>query len=213
MLKNTTKVICVMVTMALLASGLLMAVPSLTATSSGNDVAAQKAPAYDMMDIDQLKAKQTGDIGNTFYADSAPGLNAYAPGDFYNVSDQARFYVGENGKWYYNGSVFSPSTSAPSSYMTFTKRAEGSMVEVWVANDLEYFPGDPRNAVPENLLITDELVAYIVDQFDKYLGLPSVLMGFGLPDDNLHAPNEKFHLPNFYRGIDAVAHYLERLGR
>ena len=41
----------------------------------------------------------------------------------------------------------------------------------------------------------------------------SVMMGFGLPDDNLHAPNEKFHLPNFYRGIEAVARYLELLGK
>src|SRR5215469_12923534 len=48
----------------------------------------------------------------------------------------------------------------------------------------------------------------IVGVFDKYLGLPSVMMGFGLPDDNLHAPNEKFHLPNFYRGIDAVERFL-----
>ena len=53
----------------------------------------------------------------------------------------------------------------------------------------------------------------IVGLFDRYLGIPSVLMGFGLPDDNLHAPNEKFHLPNFYRGIEAVARYLEVLGR
>jgi acetylornithine deacetylase/succinyl-diaminopimelate desuccinylase-like protein len=53
----------------------------------------------------------------------------------------------------------------------------------------------------------------IVGLFDQYLGMPSVLMGFGLPDDNLHAPNEKFHLPNFYQGIEAVARYLERLGR
>jgi acetylornithine deacetylase/succinyl-diaminopimelate desuccinylase-like protein len=53
----------------------------------------------------------------------------------------------------------------------------------------------------------------IVGVFDRYLGIPSVLMGFGLPDDNLHAPNEKFHLPNFYRGIDAVARYLELLGK
>jgi acetylornithine deacetylase/succinyl-diaminopimelate desuccinylase-like protein len=52
----------------------------------------------------------------------------------------------------------------------------------------------------------------IVGVFDAYLGIPSVLMGFGLPDDNLHAPNEKFHLPNYYRGIEAVARYLERLG-
>jgi acetylornithine deacetylase/succinyl-diaminopimelate desuccinylase-like protein len=53
----------------------------------------------------------------------------------------------------------------------------------------------------------------IVGLFDRYLGIPSVMMGFGLPDDNLHAPNEKFHLPNFYRGIEAVATYLELLGR
>jgi len=51
----------------------------------------------------------------------------------------------------------------------------------------------------------------IVGVFDRYLGIPSVMMGFGLPDDNLHAPNEKFHLPNFYRGIEAVARYLEML--
>jgi acetylornithine deacetylase/succinyl-diaminopimelate desuccinylase-like protein len=52
----------------------------------------------------------------------------------------------------------------------------------------------------------------IVGVFDEALGIPSVMMGFGLPDDNLHAPNEKFHLPNFYRGIEAVARYLEILG-
>src|SRR5579862_2139535 len=52
----------------------------------------------------------------------------------------------------------------------------------------------------------------IVGVFDKYLGIPSVMMGFGLPDDNLHAPNEKFHLPNFFGGIEAVAKYLEILG-
>ncbi len=51
----------------------------------------------------------------------------------------------------------------------------------------------------------------IVGVFDQFLGIPSVLMGFGLPDDNLHAPNEKLHLPNFYRGIEAVARFLERL--
>jgi acetylornithine deacetylase/succinyl-diaminopimelate desuccinylase-like protein len=52
----------------------------------------------------------------------------------------------------------------------------------------------------------------IVGVFDRYLGIPSVMMGFGLPDDNLHAPNEKFHLPNFYRGIETIARYLEILG-
>src|SRR5207248_1353812 len=52
----------------------------------------------------------------------------------------------------------------------------------------------------------------IVGSFDQHLGIPSVMMGFGLPDDNLHAPNEKLHLPNFFGGIEAVARYLEMLG-
>ncbi|MGO4882074.1 MAG: dipeptidase [Bryobacteraceae bacterium] len=52
----------------------------------------------------------------------------------------------------------------------------------------------------------------IVAAFEASLGIPSVMMGFGLPDDNLHAPNEKLHLPNFYRGIEAVARYLDLLG-
>jgi acetylornithine deacetylase/succinyl-diaminopimelate desuccinylase-like protein len=53
----------------------------------------------------------------------------------------------------------------------------------------------------------------IVGLFDKHLAIPSVLMGFGLPDDNIHAPNEKFHIPNFFRGIEAVMAYLRLLGR
>jgi acetylornithine deacetylase/succinyl-diaminopimelate desuccinylase-like protein len=52
----------------------------------------------------------------------------------------------------------------------------------------------------------------IVGSFERSLGVPSVLMGFGLPDDNLHSPNEKFYLPNFYRGIEAVARFLELVG-
>ncbi len=51
----------------------------------------------------------------------------------------------------------------------------------------------------------------IVGLFQEELGIPSVLMGFGLPDDNLHSPNEKFHLPNFTLGLESVIRYLERL--
>ena len=51
----------------------------------------------------------------------------------------------------------------------------------------------------------------IAGLFTQHLGVPSVLAGFGLPDDNLHAPNEKLYLPNFYRGIDATVRYLEKL--
>ncbi len=49
--------------------------------------------------------------------------------------------------------------------------------------------------------------------FSQHLNVPVVLMGFGLPDDNLHAPDEKFHLPNFYRGIEAVGRFIQLLGQ
>ncbi len=51
----------------------------------------------------------------------------------------------------------------------------------------------------------------IVSRFEDSLHAPVVLMGFGLPDDRLHAPNEKFHLPNFYNGIRAVAAFWDNL--
>lgn len=51
----------------------------------------------------------------------------------------------------------------------------------------------------------------VVNVFQEALKLPIVLMGFGLPDDNLHAPNEKFHLPNFYRGIRTSIAFLEEM--
>jgi acetylornithine deacetylase/succinyl-diaminopimelate desuccinylase-like protein len=53
----------------------------------------------------------------------------------------------------------------------------------------------------------------IVTQFARILKVPTVLFGFGLPDDNLHAPNEKFYLPYFYRGIETVAAWLDRVAR
>jgi acetylornithine deacetylase/succinyl-diaminopimelate desuccinylase-like protein len=51
----------------------------------------------------------------------------------------------------------------------------------------------------------------IVGLFQEVLDAPVILMGFGLPDDNLHAPNEKLHLPNFYKGIRTVAAFLHIL--
>jgi acetylornithine deacetylase/succinyl-diaminopimelate desuccinylase-like protein len=51
----------------------------------------------------------------------------------------------------------------------------------------------------------------VVADMHKILGIESVLTGFGLPDDNLHAPNEKLHLPTWYRGIDALIHFFYNL--
>jgi acetylornithine deacetylase/succinyl-diaminopimelate desuccinylase-like protein len=51
----------------------------------------------------------------------------------------------------------------------------------------------------------------IVVQFKELLGLDSVLLGFGLPDENAHAPNEFIYLDNFYNGIRTSLHFFNEL--
>jgi acetylornithine deacetylase/succinyl-diaminopimelate desuccinylase-like protein len=43
--------------------------------------------------------------------------------------------------------------------------------------------------------------------FEKELGLKIVFMGFGLDSDNLHSPNEKFDLANYYKGIETIPYF------
>lgn len=52
----------------------------------------------------------------------------------------------------------------------------------------------------------------VVGQLQTHLGLETVLMGFSTPDAQIHAPNERFYLPNFYRGIETVIHFLHSYG-
>lgn len=52
----------------------------------------------------------------------------------------------------------------------------------------------------------------VVVLFKNLLGVESVNTGFSLPDDNLHGPNEKQHLPTWYRGIDTLIHFCFNLG-
>ena len=47
----------------------------------------------------------------------------------------------------------------------------------------------------------------IVSLFKKELGLDTVLMGFGLDSDNLHSPNEKFNVANYYKGIETIPYF------
>ena len=52
----------------------------------------------------------------------------------------------------------------------------------------------------------------IIGDFVRVLQTPTLIMGFGLPDDNLHAPNEKFNLSNFHRGIESIIRWITLVG-
>ena len=52
----------------------------------------------------------------------------------------------------------------------------------------------------------------VTELLQRLLGLDAVLMGFGLPDDNLHSPNERFKLDQLYRGATAAAAFMQNLG-
>ncbi len=53
----------------------------------------------------------------------------------------------------------------------------------------------------------------VVGILQELTGHELILMGFGLPDDNLHSPNERLFLPNFYRGIESYIRFLYALAR
>jgi acetylornithine deacetylase/succinyl-diaminopimelate desuccinylase-like protein len=53
----------------------------------------------------------------------------------------------------------------------------------------------------------------IVNSFNEELGADAILLGFGLPDDNIHSPNEKFDLNNFYKGISTVACFYDEISK
>jgi acetylornithine deacetylase/succinyl-diaminopimelate desuccinylase-like protein len=53
----------------------------------------------------------------------------------------------------------------------------------------------------------------VVSTFQEELGVPAVLFGVGLPDENAHAPNERLDLGNFHNGIVASAVFYDELSK
>jgi len=53
----------------------------------------------------------------------------------------------------------------------------------------------------------------VVSMVKSRLGVDSVLLGFGLPDDHIHAPNEKQHLPTYYRGIETYIRFFDLISQ
>jgi acetylornithine deacetylase/succinyl-diaminopimelate desuccinylase-like protein len=53
----------------------------------------------------------------------------------------------------------------------------------------------------------------IMTAMQKAFDVPFIIMGFGLDDDNVHAPNEKFSLTSCFGGIRSVAALYDELGK
>ncbi len=51
----------------------------------------------------------------------------------------------------------------------------------------------------------------VVGLMQEKLGVDTIMMGFALPDDGIHGPNERQYLPNFYKGIDTYIHFMAGL--
>jgi acetylornithine deacetylase/succinyl-diaminopimelate desuccinylase-like protein len=63
------------------------------------------------------------------------------------------------------------------------------------------------------VFIRDGASIPVVGDFAEFLRVPTVLMGFGLPDDGLHSPNEKYRVENYFLGIVSVARFFEEYGK
>jgi acetylornithine deacetylase/succinyl-diaminopimelate desuccinylase-like protein len=75
--------------------------------------------------------------------------------------------------------------------------AMAAMADVWGARPVRIREG---GSIP------------IVSAFSQVLGKPVLLLGFGLADDGLHSPNEKFNISHYYNGIRSVVRLLDRVG-
>lgn len=90
-----------------------------------------------------------------------------------------------------------PATLAPTDHPAI-RTAARALQEVWGSETVFIRSG---GSIP------------VVGDFQEHLGIPTALMGYGLPDDALHAPNEKFSLRNFHMGIASTGRFLELLGQ
>jgi acetylornithine deacetylase/succinyl-diaminopimelate desuccinylase-like protein len=89
--------------------------------------------------------------------------------------------------------------------MPWRAHIEGELYEA-AARALESAWGEPPVYAGEGGSIP------IVSEFEKVLGAPVLLMGFGLPGENAHAPNEWMSVENFEKGTHAAAALLTELG-
>ncbi len=111
----------------------------------------------------EIRAHQPNPAELKMAASGMPG--SYASADVYQVGAKAEYFV---------------STYGTSTFMEFEKRGEGANVEIWVATDLSFPAGDPRN-VPSKTTIYDWQVEFLINEYETVI-LPTESDYFGVAD-------------------------------
>lgn len=108
-----------------------------------------------------------------------------------NIEEKRSYYTSMWGKWSLN-------ETDPSDFMTFTKRAESSTCEIWVADDLSFMSWDPRNEDPSKISITDVQVQLILSEWDQEI-YPTMtdFIGPPMPRDGNHGTWADLGYPSF----------------
>ncbi len=78
------------------------------------------------------------------------------------------------------------------------KAASAALTQSFGKEPLPYFSG---GSIP------------IISGFEEILGLKSILMGFGLDEDNIHSPNESYGIANFYKGIETIVYFFDHYSK
>jgi acetylornithine deacetylase/succinyl-diaminopimelate desuccinylase-like protein len=109
-----------------------------------------------------------------------------------SLVDYVRDNTPDTVAWSFKKLVSSPGVLVPTTSDAVSKMQQ-ALREIWETDPLMHRIG---GAIP------------VVGELQHRLGIDSVLTGFSLPDDNIHGPNERLHLPTLRRGIKALIHYF-----
>lgn len=174
MLRNVAKILSIAIVLAMVLGAFAVVAPALSAPSApaAKEVAkfADPEPMYAGPEF-RNRPSDLGAMDREFNAVNAGALAA--PGNIYDNGSKARYWVGDYGKWAWND-------TNPTGYMTFTKRTETEHCELWTADDLTFFAGDPRNDFTSRITINNSQAQYMADHFEDVV-YPNMTDFFGAP--------------------------------
>jgi|GEM_PF-768238 len=174
MLRNVSKIISIAIVLAMVLGAFAVLTPALSARNAPSAQTTMK-----FVDPEPMYAGEQYHNHNLDLAAMSQDLGAMignsilVPGTIYANGSIARYWVGAYGSWAFND-------TNPTGYMLFQKRTETTHCELWVATDLTFPAGDPRNAFTSRITINDSQAQYMADEYENAI-YPNMTSFFGLP--------------------------------